>query len=463
MFKGLKPYECYGSPPGAWIPAMPEHWHIAPGFGVLKPVAVKNIGLIESTVLSLSYGHVIVKPLEKLRGLVPESFETYQVLEPGDIVVRPTDLQNDKTSLRVGHVRKRGIITSAYLGLRSAGISDAYAFAYLAALDHMKIFYGMGAGLRQNLDFGDFKRLPVPVPPADEQAAIVKYLGHAHARIDRTIAAKRKLIALLEEQKQAIIHQAVTRGLDPRAPLKDSGISWLGDIPAHWNLRRAKYLFSEFDVRSGTGTERLLSLRARAGLVFHDEVSDKPVDTESLRKYKRIAPGDFVMNRMRAASGVFAVAVDEGLVSPDYSTMRVSDSVDSRFYLRLFKTRAAMLEFKQRSNGLGTGESGFMRLYSEDFGRITLPMPPRHEQVAIADYLVAEEHETEALTSKITREIELLREFRTRLTSDVVTGQVDVRAIAATLPELSDDTLPDTDDELDELIDGDLELVSADE
>ena len=310
------------------------------------------------------------------------------------------------------------------------------------------------------------KSVQVPVPPMDEQAAIVKYLGHAHARIDRAIAAKRKLIALLEEQKQAIIHQAVTRGLDPSVPLKDSGTPWLGKIPAHWEVCRAKYLFKEFDIRSGTGSERLLSLRAIAGLVFHDEVSERLIGPEVLTKYKKVRPGHLVMNRMRAASGLFAIAATEGLVSPDYSTMEVSEAVDARYYLRLFKTRAAMAEFRQQSSGLGTGESGFMRLYSERFGRIPLSMPPPAEQEAISGNLATVEQEVNEITIRATREVELLREFRTRLTSDVVTGQVDVREIAAALPEFTGEVLVAADDEFGddgELVESELEFAGADE
>lgn len=241
MFTDLKPYPDYAKSSVSWLGARPLHWRLAPGMAVLLPVKAKNSNLVESTVLSLSYGRIVVKPSDRMHGLVPASFDTYQVLDSGNIVVRPTDLQNDQTSIRVGIVRDHGIITSAYLGFNVIGdVAPDFAYTYLAALDALKVFYGMGSGLRQNLELADFKRLPFLLPPADEQAAIVKYLGHANARIDRAIAAKRKLIALLEEQKLAVINQAVTRGLEPEVPLKESGIPWLAKIPAHWEVRRAK-------------------------------------------------------------------------------------------------------------------------------------------------------------------------------------------------------------------------------
>src|SRR5262249_50801157 len=154
-------------------------------------------------------------------GLVPESFETYQIVEPGNIIVRTTDLQNDRTSLRVGISRHRGIITSAYmcLSVRTSLLPD-FGYLLLNAYDLMKVLYGYGSGLRQNLDFGHIKRMPVLLPPIAEQDAIVRFVNHIDRRIRRYISGKQTLVKLLEEQKQAIIHHAVTRGLDPNVRLK---------------------------------------------------------------------------------------------------------------------------------------------------------------------------------------------------------------------------------------------------
>ncbi|MBN8691234.1 MAG: restriction endonuclease subunit S [Armatimonadetes bacterium] len=214
-----------------------------PGLAVLQERQVKNVGLREKTVLSLSYGRVVVKPEEKLRGLVPESFETYQIVEPGNIIIRPTDLQNDHVSLRVGQVKDKGIITSAYICLETKGsLTPDYAHYLLLGYDLKKVFYGLGSGLRQNLSWTDFRRLPIPVPPADEQAQIVRFIRLLDHRVNRLIKAKRRLIELLNEQKQAIIHRAVTRGLDPTVPLKPSGIDWLGEVPEHWKVKRVRHV-----------------------------------------------------------------------------------------------------------------------------------------------------------------------------------------------------------------------------
>jgi type I restriction enzyme S subunit len=219
MIADLKPYAEYKESGLPWLGQVPGHWEVRPAFGAFVPNRERNHGMTETTVLSLSYGRIVIKPAEKLHGLVPESFETYQIVNPGDIVLRTTDLQNDHTSLRVGMVRDRGIITSAYLALRvNTGVSPDFGFQFLNVWDMSKAIYGYGSGLRQGLDFSHFKRMPVALPPPAEQAAIVRFLDWANGRLERAIRAKRKVIALLNEQKQVIIHRAVTRGLDPPSP-----------------------------------------------------------------------------------------------------------------------------------------------------------------------------------------------------------------------------------------------------
>lgn len=162
----MQRYGTYKSSGVKWIGDVPAHWEIRPGFTCYDENKDRNRRLEEKTVLSLSYGHIVVKPEEKMTGLVPESFDSYQLIRPGDIVIRTTDLQNDQTSLRVGIAKDRGMITSAYLGLRArSDINPHYLYRVLESYDALKVFYGMGSGLRQNIDFCDFKRLPIPLPP----------------------------------------------------------------------------------------------------------------------------------------------------------------------------------------------------------------------------------------------------------------------------------------------------------
>ena len=229
-----------------WLGRVPSHWDVVPGRSCFREKKLLNSGLQETTVLSLSFGQIVVKSPERLHGLVPASFETYQIIDPFDIVVRPTDLQNDHHSLRFGLSKHPGIITSAYLCfLAGRPIAPKYAHLLLHSYDLMKIFYGLGSGLRQNLDWGDFKYLPCCLPPLAEQTAIVRFLDYVDRLIRRYIRAKEKLIPLLEEQKQAVIDQGVTGQIDVRTgqtypAYKDSGVGWLREVPEHWEIMRLK-------------------------------------------------------------------------------------------------------------------------------------------------------------------------------------------------------------------------------
>ena len=229
-----------------WLGAIPSDWNVKPGMVAFTESKRDNKGMKESRVLSLSYGRIIVKPEEKLVGLVPESFETYQLVDPGDIIVRCTDLQNDQTSLRTGLAKDKGIITSANLNLKvNQGYDARYMHYYLHALDASKVLYKFGTGLRQNLSFFDFKRLPVLDIPLQWQVDIAKFLDKKTTQIDEAIAIKEQQIALLKERKQIIIQKSVTQGLDPTVPMKDSGVDWIGKIPAHWEVKQLKHLLSE--------------------------------------------------------------------------------------------------------------------------------------------------------------------------------------------------------------------------
>jgi type I restriction enzyme S subunit len=194
-----------------WIGEVPEHWEVLPGFRVYKENKTNNIGMKEKVVLSLSYGNIVIKPEEKLVGLVPESFETYQIVKPGDIIIRCMDLQNDKTSLRTGIAINHGIITSAYLNLNIInGNNSNFMYNFLHSLDTTKVLYKFGTGLRQNLNYRDFNRLPILVPPKNEQNEIVEFIEKLKNKIFTAISLKEQEIEKLQEYKGTLINSAVT-------------------------------------------------------------------------------------------------------------------------------------------------------------------------------------------------------------------------------------------------------------
>lgn len=194
-----------------WIGQIPEHWEVVPGFTIFKENKSLNKGMVESTVLSLSYGRIIIKPEEKLTGLVPESFETYQLVEPGDIIIRCTDLQNDKNSLRTAIAKDKGIITSAYLNLKmKIHASQDYFQLLLYVMDVTKEIYRYGSGLRQNLSYLDFKHLKVLIPPIKEQEKIVEFLDDVDKKNSEAVLLLGNQIQALKEYKTTLINSAVT-------------------------------------------------------------------------------------------------------------------------------------------------------------------------------------------------------------------------------------------------------------
>ena len=194
-----------------WIGAIPEGWEIVPGFTVYKENKTKNIGMKDDRVLSLSYGKIVVKPKEKLTGLVPESFETYQIVKLRDIIIRCMDLQNDQTSLRTAISINDGIITSAYLNLNVINtFNSEYLHYYLHSLDITKVLYKFGSGLRQNLSYEDFKRLSIAQPPKQEQQQIVDFIRNQTSKIDNAIDLQQKQINKLKEYKTTLIDSVVT-------------------------------------------------------------------------------------------------------------------------------------------------------------------------------------------------------------------------------------------------------------
>ena len=292
------------------------------------------------------------------------------------------------------------------------------------------------------LDREDAYQRVAAVPPIAEQATIVRFLDHMDHQIRRSIRAKQKLIKMLEEQKQVIIHHAVTRGLDSNVRLKPSGIDWLGEVPEHWEVRPAKYFYREVDDRSETGSEELLSVSHITGVTPRSQKNITMFMASSYVGHKVCEPGDLVINTMWAWMGALGVARQIGIVSPSYGVYRPlrSTALLGEYADLLLRTKPYVSEYVCHSTGI---RSSRLRLYPEQFLRIRIVCPPVNEQRTILERLSTETKNTEQSIAGTRLEIELLHEYRTRLIADVVTGKFDVRNIQ--LPDLKEE------DKLDEL------------
>lgn len=411
-----------------WLGQIPEHWEILPGMAVFEENKEKNKQGTENTVLSLSYGKIIVKE-KKDEGLVPAEYTSYQIVHPNYIIIRCTDLQNDKVSFRTGLVRNDGIITSAYLGLIVKGNNPQYIHYYLHALDITKEIYRYGSGLRQSLSWSDFKRLNILVPPLDEQEAMVAYLDEQTAQIDSAIAREQKMIDLLEERKQIIIQQAVTKGLNPNAPMKDSGIEWIGEIPEGWKRTSLKRVCA---IKTGKTPSTTRPAYFEDGTVNWYTPGDlnEFILVDSERKVTNLAAKEQACQVYPECS-VYLVGIGGTIGKVAYSEVSAScnqqinviipdkESLDYKFlayYLRTAKTEI------YRGANLST-----LPIINQDrTGALPIICPPIEEQKAIVVFIAKAADPIDKAIAAKNRVITLLQERKQIIINEVVTGKIKV-------------------------------------
>lgn len=390
-----------------WLGLVPSHWSMLPGKAIFAENKAKNKDNNESFVLSLSYGKIIPKK-DINEGLVPDNYSGYQIVKPGYIIIRCTDLQNDKVSLRTGLVQHNGIISGAYLGLIPR---DSYNSSFLQYLlfdwDISKELYRYGSGLRQSLSWEDIKYLLLPIPPKEEQEAIVSYLDKVTAEIDKAIAAKERIIASLEERRKIIITHAVTRGINPDVPMKASGIDWLGEIPAHWDCTKLKYFIR---IKSGDS-------------ISNSDLSDNGQYVvygggEPLGRYDRfnVSCGVIIVGRVGARCGcVTPIHQDVWATDNALVITPVGISMEYLSYILI----AADLNKLSSTNAqpLLTGTKVKNTFFA---------LPPIKEQQSILQYIESQTIKIDSAVAHQKRFIELLRERKNIIINETVTGKVKV-------------------------------------
>ena len=428
-------YDSYKPANSPWLLEVPGHWKLLPGLAVLKANKDKNVGMIEETVLSLSYGKVIIKPPEKLTGLVPESFETYQIINPNDIIIRPTDLQNDHTSLRTGFAKDRGIITSAYICLRpDPSHNPAFIHYLLHAYDLLKVFYGMGSGLRQNLDYRDFKRLELCIPPRDEQDRIVSFLDQKTAEIDEAVAKKQRLIDLLKEQKTILINQAVTKGLNSDVAMCDSGVDWIGDIPKHWEVKKLKY-YSE--VQSGITLGKLYSgnklvsvpylrvANVQDGYFKLDEMAELQLPQRVIDQYL-VRFGDILVTEggdidKLGRGTVWGGEIENCIHQNHIFAVRIKKTVASEYFVSLamgadYGRKYFTHTANKTTNLASTNQT--------KLGNFPIALPPLCEQMLLIDYVKDINAKYGVVIATAEEEILNLYELKQIIVAEAVTGKI---------------------------------------
>lgn len=410
----------------AWIGAIPQAWGMNTVAQIFLQVKCKNTGLQEKNLLSLSYGKVKRKNIDTVEGLLPESFDGYNIIEKDDIVLRLTDLQNDHTSLRVGLTEERGIITSAYLTIRNrSNFCPKYLYYYLHSFDIAKGFYGMGAGVRQGLNWDGVKWLKILAPSVPEQERIAAFLDAECAEIDAVLEKTRASIEEYKKLKQAVITQAVTKGIRGDRPMKDSGIEWIGEIPAEWevlNLVAHTSMLTPMRDRPENlgGSIPWVRIEDFDGKYIEASKAGLGVSMETVKEMNlKVYPVGTVLCTSSCIMGKCAIASRE-LVSNQRFIGIIPDRTTDRTYLYYLMTSNA-----ERMNFLSTGALQ-ANLSRSAFEHLKVQFPPYSEQQEIAAYLDDKCERIDALISKKQQYLTEIENYKKSLIYEYVTGKKEV-------------------------------------
>ena len=421
----MERYNSYKDSGVKWLGEIPSHWNVLPGLAVFNENKEKNSDLSINTVLSLSYGKIVVKK-DIDEGLVPAEYNTYQIVHPGYIIIRCTDLQNDKVSLRTGLVKNDGIITSAYLGLvTSKKYNSSYIHYFLHAWDITKEIYRHGNGLRQSLSWLDLRRLPILLPPPKEQSAIAAYLDTTTAKIDAAIAQQQKMIDLLNERKQIIINRAVTKGLNPNAKMKDSGVEWIGEVPEGWNLIPLKAIISFINGYAFDSND--FKDEGEVKVIRISNIADGTIDYEGIafvHQNQTLCPyltkeGDLLI----AMSGATTGKVGFDNIGGAYVNQRVGIiRSDFQKWVYYWLNTSYFKEYIYLS-ALGSAQPNISSKGIKNF-RILFPSNEEYERIVENLELLCQKVDNAIESCK--KQISLLQERKQIIINEVVTGKVRV-------------------------------------
>lgn len=350
---------------------------------------------------------------------------SYNAFEDGDIVLAKVTPCFENGNIAIAHelVSGKGFGSSELFVIRPTGANRRFLFYYfqssLFKQDGEASMTGAGGLKRVSADVLRQHHLPLPIQ--DVQQLIANYLDRETADIDGLIAEKVRMLALLEEKRAALISRVVTRGLDPDVPLKPSGQEWLGEIPSHWLVERAKNLFAVRDERSGDGTEQLLTVSHITGVTSRAEKDVYMFEADDKAGYKRCLPDDLAINTLWAWMGAMGISSLDGIVSPDYHVYTTKGHLLSEYVDLLCRSRPFVAEVNRWSKGVWSSR---LRLYPENFFEMRLPVPPHEEQRAIVDAVQTDQRKANSLRDALQQSIALAKERRAALITAAVTGQI---------------------------------------
>jgi type I restriction enzyme S subunit len=415
---------------------VPSHWSVKPLrlLGrLLKGTGGSKEDAVEEGVPCVRYGELYTTHrnfVERVRTFVtPERAKEYTPIEYGDVLFAASgetieEIGKSAVNLLHGAVCGGDVVilrpTKQFVPRFLGYAADA------APVAAQKSLGGRGSTV-MHVYPDELREVVIPVPPLAEQQLISDFLDRETARLDAMVIAKQRVLDLLAEKRKALIATAVTRGLDPGMPLRESGVPWLGNIPVHWEIERARWLFRERDVRSTTGEEEMLTVSHLTGVTPRSEKDVNMFEAETNEGYKLCKPGDLVINTLWAWMGAMGIAPVKGIVSPAYNIYEPGPRLEPAYIDALVRLPVFAQEVTRYSKGVWSSR---LRLYPEGFFEVYLPVPPQGEQQAIVKHIARETEKLDAVRLATERTIGLLKERRSALIAAAVTGQLDLGAAA---------------------------------
>lgn len=413
-----------------WVGKVPKIWSLKPIRALFDEVTEKNFLGTCSNALKFTYGSIVRKPNfdADADDYVASTILNYTVVEPGTIMLNGLNLNFDFVSQRIGLVKEKGVITSAYMAFKPNEkhlIDSEFATYLFKAYDGCKAFHNMGGGVRKILNFNEFKKYYIPLPDLNEQHHIVDYLDTKCSEIDATAEDIQKEIALLEEYKKSVITEAVTKGLNPDAEMKDSGVKWLPKIPKHWKVIPSKYLFANSDIRRQTGDEQLTASQ-KYGIITQKDYTAKEnaqivLATQGLEKWKHVEPNDFIIS-LRSFQGGLEMSKITGCITWHYVVLKAQKKVYHKYYKWLFKSARYINALQGTCNFIRDGQD----LRFSNFALVPLFELPLEEQQQIADYLDTKCSEIDTLIADKKRQLDILTDYKKSLIYEYITGKKEV-------------------------------------
>ena len=435
------PFQSYKESNIPWAPIIPEHWETKRAKSLFKKME-RPVSESDEVVTCFRDGTVTLRRNRRESGFTESLKEIgYQGIRPGDLVIHAMDA----FAGAVGVSDSAGKGTPVYSICTPIGESNSHYYAHaLREMSRNKWIEALAKGVRErssDFRFTEFGTQVLPIPLPEEQAAIVLFLDHADEQIQRYVASKDRLIRLLEEQRHALVHQAVTRGLDPNVRLKPSKVEWLGDVPEHWETLRVRH-FSK--VGNGCTPQRDNAAYWTEGV--HPWLNSSSVNQGTITKADQfvtdLALSECHLPRLRPGSvlvgitgqgktrGMSAVLCMDATINQHMAFITLKTGRVSSHYLHMYLT-AAYSELRAISNSSGSTKDA---LTCEDIKHFMVVLPPRDEQERLLSEVRRELASVDNAVDLARRQIDLMNEYRTRLIADVVTGQLDVREAAAQLP-----------------------------